>query len=178
NADVGLQMPDFRSSERIFSLIVQAAGRAGRYFPDGKVIIQSYNPQRSAIAFACKNAIAEFYEKELEQRQILGFPPFSRLIRLVFRSKSEQLAEESAFEVLGILTSLYEANKTTFPSTVSILGPSECPLSLIAQNYRHQILLRSRHLHNLQVLCKAFIQSYKQKAGLYIEIDVDPSHLL
>ncbi|MGL4986892.1 MAG: replication restart helicase PriA [Treponemataceae bacterium] len=184
NADIGLQMPDFRSSERIFSLIVQAAGRAGRYFPDGKVIVQSYNPQRNAIAFACKMAIDEFYRTELEDRRLLGFPPFTRLIRLVFRSKSEQLVEDTSSEVMIILTDLYEQYKTMQTQSViaqnqiRILGPSECPLSLIAQNYRYQILLCAKKLSPLQNLCRALFKNYKPKSGVYIEIDVDPIHLL
>ena len=62
-ADTGLHLPDFRAAERTFSLIVQVAGRAGRFFSDGKVIVQSYTPNRSAIYYACKNNIENFYEE-------------------------------------------------------------------------------------------------------------------
>ncbi|MCR4579679.1 MAG: primosomal protein N', partial [Treponema sp.] len=102
-ADAGLHMPDFRASERTFSLITQVAGRAGRYFPDGKVFVQTYSPGREAVYFACTNKIEDFYESELAQRKMLNFPPFCRLLRFVFRSYDKKLAEESAEEAAGLL---------------------------------------------------------------------------
>ncbi|HHU35644.1 MAG TPA: primosomal protein N', partial [Treponema sp.] len=92
-ADTGLHMPDFRAAERTFSLIVQVAGRAGRYFPDGRVIIQTWSPENPAIVYASQCDLEGFYEQELVHRKALGFPPFSRLVRLVFRSKKEQTVE-------------------------------------------------------------------------------------
>ena len=77
-ADAGLHMPDFRAAERTFSLITQVSGRAGRYFPDGKVIVQTYNPRKEPVLFACKNNIEDFYNTELEERKLLDFPPFPK----------------------------------------------------------------------------------------------------
>ena len=77
-ADAGLHMPDFRAGERTFSLITQVAGRAGRYFPDGKVIVQTYNPGKGPVLYACQNRIEDFYGTELSEREMLDFPPFSR----------------------------------------------------------------------------------------------------
>ena len=88
-ADSSLHMPDFRAAERTFSLITQVAGRAGRYFPDGKVFIQTYDPDNEAIFYACSNRINDFYGSELQKREILDFPPFTRLLRIVFRSFSK-----------------------------------------------------------------------------------------
>jgi len=89
-ADSSLHLPDFRAAERTFSLITQVSGRAGRYFPDGKVLVQSFSPDMPPIDFAVKNKIDLFYQKELEQRKLLNFPPYSRLLRLVFRSAMGQ----------------------------------------------------------------------------------------
>ncbi|MDR0452779.1 MAG: primosomal protein N', partial [Treponema sp.] len=91
-ADTGLQLPDFRAAERTFSLIVQVAGRAGRYFPDGKVIVQTLRPGDPAIARACAVDVEAFYEAELRTRRALLFPPYSRLIRFTVRSKEEKRA--------------------------------------------------------------------------------------
>ena len=85
-ADTALHLPDFRATESTFSLITQVAGRAGRFFPDGKVFVQTYNPENQAISFACSANTEGFYDFEINQRKLLSFPPFSRLIRLVFRS--------------------------------------------------------------------------------------------
>lgn len=174
-ADTGLHLPDFRAAERTFSLLVQVAGRAGRFFPDGKVIVQSYTPKRSAIFFACKNYIEEFYKEELEQRKILSFPPFARLIRLVFRSAKNELAEQAASSAAEILESFIE--KYDYDD-FEVLGPSECPLSKISANYRYQIILRSESIKTIQSATARFIYNYKSKPGIYIEVDVDPTNLL
>ena len=174
-ADTGLHLPDFRAAERTFSLIVQVAGRAGRFFPDGKVIVQSYTPKRSAIYFACKNYIEDFYNEELEQRQILSFPPFARLIRLVFRSANKDVAENAANSAAEILESFIE--KYNYEN-YEVLGPSECPLSKISANYRYQIILRSESIKTIQSATARFIYNYKNKQGVYIEVDVDPTNLL
>lgn len=171
-ADTGLQMPDFRAAERTFSLIIQVAGRAGRYVPDGEVIIQTYNPTHPAIVCAQCNDIEGFYTQELQQREALEFPPFTRLIRLVFRSKVKKKAETAAYEARDLLTHLLP------PHGADILGPSDCMLSLVAGNHRMQLLLRSKTLAAMQRAVYRFITGYKASSGIYIEIDIDPISLL
>ena len=102
-ADTGLQLPDFRAAERTFSLVTQVAGRAGRYMPDGKVIIQTFRPEHEAIRLAAEGNPVTFYERELETRDMLGFPPFSRLIRIVFRGKDLHQTVRSARDYSGKL---------------------------------------------------------------------------
>ncbi|MEL3907047.1 MAG: primosomal protein N' [Treponema sp.] len=172
-ADTGLQMPDFRAAERTFSLIMQVAGRAGRYVPDGEVIIQTYNPYHPAIVCAQHNDAEGFYAQELHQREVLEFPPFTRLIRLVFRSKDAKKAEEAAYGALSLLHTLLSAEPP-----VEVLGPSECMLAQVAGNYRMQLLLRSSALAPAQKAVFRFITEYKPAAGVYIETDVDPVSLL
>jgi len=170
-ADTGLHMPDFRAAERTFALIVQVAGRAGRFFPDGRVIIQTWNPDNPSIRYASEGDLEGFYAHELEQRAQLGFPPFSRLVRLVFRSKSSSVAEDGASVAAAILRDL-----VTSPSEV--MGPAECPIALIAGNHRHQVILRGPRLSPLTRAVRAFRDGYKSLASLYVEIDVDPQSLL
>jgi primosomal protein N' (replication factor Y) len=95
-ADTGLQLPDFRAAERTFSLIVQVAGRAGRYFPDGKVIVQTLRPRDPIILRACSLDVAGFFAAELTQRERLNFPPYTRLIRFTFRSREADRADAAA----------------------------------------------------------------------------------
>jgi len=170
-ADTSLHMPDFRAAERTFALIVQVAGRAGRFFPDGRVLIQTWSPHNPAIVYASKCDVEGFYAYELEQRAQLGFPPFSRLVRLVFRSKNEKIAETGASGAASIL-------KEHIPGDSELMGPSECPLALIAGNYRHQIILRGPNVQPLSLAVRRFIEDYKPLQSLYIEIDVDPVSLL
>ncbi len=170
-ADTTLHLPDFRASERTFSLITQVAGRAGRYFPDGKVIVQSFSPDMPPIDLAVHNNIDAFYEAELRQRKILQFPPYTRLLRLVFRSAVASAAEQAAQGAFNIL-------EQTRTNDVEILGPAECPLEMIAKNYRHQILLRSKSIAPLQKMAANLVWNYTVQQNVYIEVDVDPVNML
>ncbi len=170
-ADTALHLPDFRAAEKTFSLITQVAGRAGRFFPDGKVIVQSYNPEREAIKYAVQYNIEEFYQKELEMRNLLTFPPYSRLLRLVFRSQIPNAAEKAANEASKIL------QKYILPK-VDILGPAECPLEMVNNNHRFQILLRAKKIKPLQEMAKKLIWGYKTPKDVYIEVDTDPVNML
>ena len=175
-ADTGLHLPDFRASERTFSLITQVAGRAGRFFPDGKVLVQTYNPSREPVALACACDAEKFYAYELGQRKLLGFPPFSRLVRLVFRSADKNAAEETAEEGAKLLAD--EIKRMRFENAVEILGPAECPILKISQNYRYHLLLRGSDIRPLQKAARTLLFGYSHAQSVYIECDVDPVSLL
>ena len=175
-ADTGLHIPDFRASERTFSLITQVAGRAGRFFPDGKVLVQTYNPSREPVALACTYDTEKFYAYELGERKLLGFPPFSRLVRLVFRSADKNAAEETAAAGAKLLSD--EVKKMHFENAVEILGPAECPILKISQNYRYHLLLRGSDISPLQKAARTLIFGYSHAQSVYIECDVDPVSLL
>ncbi len=172
-ADTGLHLPDFRASERTFSIITQVAGRCGRYFPDGKVIVQTYNPEREPIFYAVNGRTEDFYNTELETRKLLGFPPYSRFLRLVFRAPTENQARISSYNAAQILQSL-----TPKDCNIEIMGPAPCPLEKIAANYRYQILLKGSNIYVLQKIAGAFLFNYTKPTDIYIESDVDPVSLL
>ena len=170
-ADAGLHMPDFRAGERTFSLITQVAGRAGRYFPDGKVIVQTYSPGQEPVYFACTNKLVDFYNWELEQRRLMEFPPFSRLLRLVFRSYDKANARETALQAFKILSE--KSSKG-----VEIIGPAECPIEKINSSWRYQILLKASSIVPLQAMARSLLSDYTHNQNVYIEYDVDPVSLL
>ena len=170
-ADAGLHMPDFRAGERTFSLITQVAGRAGRYFPDGKVIVQTYSPGKGPVLFACQNRIEDFYGTELAEREMLDFPPFSRLLRLVFRSFNKALAAETARDAVKILSE-------GAPRGMEIIGPAECPIEKINSSWRYQILLKGSSIIPLQTAARKLLFDYTHNQNVYIEYDVDPVSLL
>lgn len=170
-ADAGLHMPDFRAAERTFSLITQVAGRAGRYFPDGKVIVQTYDPNREPVLFACTGRIVDFYERELSNRQLLDFPPFSRLVRIVFRSFNKALAYQTASDAAKII-------RQGSPKEAEIIGPAECPIEKISQNYRYQLLLKGKSVIPLQAMARKLAFDYTHNQNVYIEYDVDPVSLM
>ncbi len=170
-ADAGLHMPDFRAGERTFSLITQVAGRAGRYFKDGKVFVQTYSPTLEPVKYACQNKIEDFYNYELEQRHFMEFPPYSRLLRLVFRSYNKNEAQATAEDAVRIL----EEKKAR---GVEIIGPAECPIEKINSSWRYQILLKSSSIVPLQAIARSLLQDYTHSQNVYIEYDVDPVSLL
>ena len=170
-ADAGLHMPDFRAGERTFSLITQVAGRAGRYFPDGKVIVQTYSPGKGPVLYACQNRIEDFYGSELAEREMLDFPPFSRLLRLVFRSFNKALAAETARDAVKILLN-------GAPRGMEIIGPAECPIEKINSSWRYQILLKGTSIVPLQTAARKLLFDYTHNQNVYIEYDVDPVSLL
>ena len=173
SADTGLQLPDFRAAERTFNLIVQVSGRAGRFHPDGKVIVQTYLPKNETIRLAARGDLETFYNKELEARKMLGFPPFTRLIRLVFRARSSAKSRSAAAGFAQILSEQEEAG-----TDVEILGPVECPLSVIAGNHRNHLIFRSRNFKNVHALVRQSLQRFQTPSGVYVEVDVDPVSLL
>ena len=170
-ADAGLHMPDFRAGERTFSLITQVAGRAGRYFPDGKVIVQTYSPGTEPVLFACNSQIEDFYNMELEQRKLMEFPPFARLLRLVFRSYDKANARETAEQAAKILGEKAARG-------VEIIGPAECPIEKINSSWRYQILLKAGSIVPLQTMARSLLTEYTHNQNVYIEYDVDPVSLL
>jgi primosomal protein N' (replication factor Y) len=172
-ADTGLHLPDFRAAERTFSLVVQVAGRAGRFFPDGKVIVQTLRPRDPVITRSCALDINGFYEAELAQRRVLKFPPYTRLIRFTARSR-DALRADKAIERLAALAG------PLLPPGADFLGPVECPIEVIAGNYRRQILLRGSAMGGLHSAARTIFDRYKKgrDAEVYVEVDVDPISLL
>lgn len=171
-ADTALHFPDFRAVERAFSLITQVAGRAGRYFPDGKVIVQTYAPNNPAINYAVQSDAESFYKWELEQRRMASFPPFSRLVHIVFRSADENAALAASEEAAAFLQDASSAG------SFFVLGPAQCPLYKIARNFRRQLLLNGKHIAPMQQAARLMLNSIKKRSGVFIETDVDPVSML
>ncbi|MEA1911633.1 MAG: primosomal protein N' [Spirochaetota bacterium] len=169
-ADSGLHLPDFRAGERTFSLITQVSGRAGRYTPDGLVLIQTYDPANNAIRMAAENRQEAYYKDEIEKRRTLGFPPFSRLFRLVFRGVKEK-------DVIDYSERVYNSLDGWNLDQVEILGPAECPIKKISRNYRYQILIRTNNF-NAAHQAVEHLKQIAPKSKVYMEIDVDPVSLL
>jgi primosomal protein N' (replication factor Y) len=169
-ADAGLNLPDFRASERVFSLIVQVAGRAGRYDDSGAVYLQTFRPESQVIRKAATLDVEGFYSQELAMRQAQGFPPFARLARIVVRSKERG----SCIAAAGTLA--HQLESLRIPD-LEILGPSECALSLVAGTYRWQILLRAENLPPLRSALAA-LDSSAIPSSTRVELDIDPVHML
>lgn len=137
SADVSLNIPDFRSPERTFQLITQAAGRAGRGEETGTVIIQTYSPDHYAVRYAAEHDYKGFYEEEKTLRQYMGYPPYSDLIRIVFISQNPDTARDAADDWYGrIKSGLNEEDRA------NVFRPQEAYMSRINENYRFSLLIK------------------------------------
>ncbi|OGW18954.1 MAG: primosomal protein N', partial [Nitrospinae bacterium RIFCSPLOWO2_12_FULL_47_7] len=177
HADLSLNIPDFRSSERSFQLLTQVAGRAGRGDIPGQVIIQTHNPDHYVFNFVCNHDYEEFYKTEIQFRKRLNYPPFTRMVSLEIESENESLAEQLAQKLKKMLS-----GKITRKSGIELLGPSRAALYRINNKFRQHIILRSSDVHALQLILKQcgsapeWQQFSSGKAKLII--DVDPVNLM
>jgi primosomal protein N' (replication factor Y) len=171
SVDFGLQLPDFRALERTFSLVVQVSGRAGRMTPDGRVILQTLKPDDPVLKRATHGDLDDFFREELRSRERLQFPPCVRFIRIVVRGKHRVRTGETA-DRLG---HLFQGDP---PENIEALGPVECPIAVIAGNYRFHIIFRSRNFPALHRCVSSIMDRFKAPKDVYIEIDVDPLSLL
>jgi primosomal protein N' (replication factor Y) len=172
-ADTGLHLPDFRAAERTFSLIVQVAGRAGRYFPDGKVIVQTLRMGDPVLTRSCAVDVEGFFNAELTQRKALKFPPYPRLIRLSVRSRDAARADTAIKRLAALASPL-------IPPDADMLGPAECPIGIINGSHRRQLILRGASMGALHAAARLLLERYDQgrDARVYLEVDVDPVSLL
>ena len=173
NADAALSMPDFRASERAFQLLVQVAGRAGRGDAPGRVLIQTYDPEHSAIAFALRHDVDGFIAHELVDRKALGYPPYARVVLLRIDATDEQAAREAGRR-LGDL-----AREVAEPG-VLVLGPAPAPLARLRNRFRFRVMLRSEDRAALRRAVAAVERRREEVApsGVRVAIDVDPVQLL
>lgn len=152
NADIGLHVPDFRAGERVFQLLTQVAGRAGRGELEGEVVVQTFTPHSPSIQFARHHDFDGFAEQELEVRQQFHFPPFTRCAVLTSRSTHERRAEFT-------LQTLHRRLSENLPKEILLGEPLPSPLVRSHGQFRFQLMLRAvnprtlaRHVH--QVLAK------------------------
>jgi primosomal protein N' (replication factor Y) len=138
-ADVGLNLPDYRAAERVFQVLMQVAGRAGRSPLGGQVILQTFQPDHYVIQAAAKHDYQEFYLQELAYRRQLGYPPFSQLVRLEYRANDPGQAERETRKLASqIQIWLSEEDRRA----TEMIGPVPCFFSRIGGRYRWQIVLR------------------------------------
>ncbi len=188
-SDLSLNIPDFRASERTFQLMTQVAGRAGRGYKPGEVLIQTHNPLHHSLLCAKEHNTTEFMKLELERRLNLGMPPFNSLTLIVCSSPHEGRAEKMAQEIFNrIRTIISNTPKTKVPETiekyettdaVKVIGPIEAPMKKLRNRFRWQLLLKSDNVQRLLHLLKhVFESSLSLKRDELVQIDVDPHHLL
>jgi primosomal protein N' (replication factor Y) len=138
-ADAGLALPDPFAGERAFQTLTQVAGRAGRSTLGGQVVLQTFDPDNPVIQAAAAQDYQAFYGRELAARRELGYPPFTRLVRLEFRHADPQAAEQIT---LGMAAQLRERIAAEHRVETELIGPAPCFFSQVDGIYRWQVVLR------------------------------------
>ena len=183
DADVGLHLPDFRASEKIYQLITQAAGRAGRGLEAGRVLVQTREASHPTIVATATGRFKAFARYELEYRAALNYPPSGRLLRLIISAtrpasaaQIAALAAQTASEFVQ-----HRVDSAAEPPRVSVLGPAVAPLEKLLSRYRWHILIKSSSARLLSGVAKdlhGWARSIDLPDGGRISIDVDPYDML
>jgi len=171
-ADMGLGMPDFRAAERTFQLLTQVAGRAGRGSLPGIVLVQTINPEHYAVRLAAAQDYQGFYEKELNFRRMMHYPPFAAMANVLVRSEKKEMAMRMSTE-LGFLLN-------PPPEKLRVMGPAEAPVPRLKNEYRYQFLIKAasrKALNELLQKIRNFAIEHKWGATALV-IDVDPLTLM
>lgn len=174
NADTALHLPDFRAAERTFQLVTQVAGRTGRGSKGGRVLVQTYNPEHPAIVAASRHDYGAFAAEELPMRQMLSYPPFSCMIRVVVRGPVEEVANQFAGHVGQLLTTALE----TVQTDARVLGPAPAPFSKLRGLYRFQIQMQGPDGEKLRQVARQVTAELKPPDDVQWIVDVDPLDML
>jgi primosomal protein N' (replication factor Y) len=176
-ADVALNLPDFRATERTFQLLTQVAGRAGRGEEPGRVIIQTYSPQHYSIRCAAQHDFSRFAALELRYRRKLGYPPFARMVNVRFEGKDGGQVKETAARFAQLIAARAPRNG----KSITILGPAPAPIERIKGRERWQVLLKGADrplLHDLIGNVQEEFLERERSPYVRIVVDVDPYNML
>ena len=178
-ADLSLNFPDFRASERTFQLLAQVAGRAGRGNRKGSVVMQTYNRDHFSITSSRKQDFTEFYLNEIPFRKALLYPPYARIIQLKISGKDKKKVQETAQTAGDFLQSKIQ-NDAEKRGSIQLLGPVEAGIPKIASRFRWQILLKGASASRLNRLVRDLVDNreIRRNKGISIGVDVDPYHML
>jgi primosomal protein N' (replication factor Y) len=170
-ADIGLHFPDFRAAEKTFQLLSQVAGRAGRADSLGEVVVQTYFPGEPAICAARDHDYLEFYNREIIEREALGYPPFGKLVRIVLSGRDEPA-------VRALLLSVAAAVQKRAKDSVTVLGPSPAVIAKLKNEYRYSLILKAASPKALQEAVWTVRQNIKIPKTMRLAIDVDPVNMM
>ncbi len=177
DADVGINLPDFRASERCYQLLSQVAGRAGRGLRGGEVLIQTRVPGHHAVKCAVTHDYHTFVEEELVGRIHPAYPPNNRLANIVFSGLIEQSVANLAIAGTEWLRRLVRARDSI---GLTVIGPAPCAVERIKARWRWHVLLKCEHPHELTRVGRYFMERFEvpAKEGLRVTLDRDPVSLL
>jgi primosomal protein N' (replication factor Y) (superfamily II helicase) len=175
DADVGINLPDFRASERCFQLLSQVAGRAGRGPKGGRVFIQTRLPGHYAVRCAVSHDYAGFVGQELEGRAHPAYPPTIRMANVVVSGPVESAVAQAAEEAADWLRRLLTAQEK---ADVQVIGPAPCPVERIKGRWRWHLVLKATQAAPLTRVGRYFMRRFDVPSGTRVTFDRDPVALL
>jgi primosomal protein N' (replication factor Y) len=176
-ADLGLDLPDFRSSEKGFARLLQVAGRSGRSSHPGEVLIQTYTPDEALFDDVARQDFVSFYEREIVSREQFGYPPFARLVNITFSGTDDGKLRPVVKSFAGALSERIRKDRLS----ATLLGPTTCPLHLLRRRYRRHLLVKTTQVVRLGKLLtqwEAAVPRFGLPAAVRIAVDVDPYDLM
>ena len=176
DADISFALPDFRSGERGFQLLMQVAGRAGRGEHNGQVIFQTYNPDLYAIKNAKSQNYIDFYNNEIHRREMFDYPPFCQIIKVVISSTDETRAALCANEIAERLKA--QIDKLNLTEYIEVNGSMKCIMAKINTEYRYQIIIKNKMYKKGQYLVSTFIKNTSAADDIKMIIDIDPVDII
>ncbi len=175
SADIGLGLPDFRSAERTFQLLTQAAGRAGRGDMPGRVLVQTFYPDHYAIRLAAEQNYEAFFHKEMRFRRMMHYPPGTALANVIAQGTKLEQAAQVAKQVGDFLNPLEQNTEG-----LKILGPTPAPLAKVEGRFRIQFLIKSTSRARLNTILRQ-LADYCEQQGIpqrSVMIDMDPVNIM
>lgn len=173
-ADMSINIPDYRASERTFQIITQVAGRAGRGEKQGNVIIQTYTPDHYSLKYAINYDYEGFYEREFTVRALMKYPPFGKILLINAISKKEDLLKQFMHKISNGIKLLVEKEKD-----IDVLGPIPCLIAKVKENYRWQIVIKGEFESEFAKKIKELL--YDKGNNVYndirISMDINPNNL-
>lgn len=164
DGDGALAIPDYRSAERTFQLILQVSGRAGRHVDHGEVVIQTYNPKHYAILEGARQDYDAFYKEEIKMRQLANYPPYCYLLSVLISGKNEVEVKNYAEQFASYLN--------THVSHIEVLGPAPAIISRINDLYRYRVTIKYKQSKELFSKIHELLKNKKNKVK--VEVDVNP----
>lgn len=167
NADTSLMIPNYRSNEYTFQLLMQTAGRSGRGEKKGSVIIQTFNPEHYAITLASKHDYIDFFKQEMEVRRKLSYPPYYYLIYIKVIGKDYNKISIESNKIASILTRELKNSK--------ILGPTTCSVFKLNGLFRFGIIIKYKKEEKMEEVLQSLVNHYKGNQTVKVDIDVNPN---
>lgn len=175
-ADLSLFAQDFRSGERTFQLLCQAAGRAGRGDKPGEVVIQTYSPEHYAITTAVRHSYEEFYQQEIAYRKLMAYPPCAHLLVILVQCGDESSAVLASVRIQKMIEKSQEKEQ----EPVQLLNPGQAAIAKLRDMYRQVLFIKHKDVERLEQLksrLEPVLEKHPLFAGVQIQFDFDPINI-